>query len=797
MPKDLTGTTLGKYQIIERLGRGGMAEVYRAFQPGMNRYVALKVLHGHLADNPDFIARFNREAQSAGSLRHPNIVQVIDFDVQDGEYYMVMEFIKGESLKAMLSQRGGLPIGEALLIAGKLADAVAYAHDMGVIHRDIKPANVLMPAPDNPILSDFGIARLTEVPGLTRTGVTVGTPEYMSPEAGMGESVDHRADIYSLGIVLYEMLTGQVPYGADTPFAVILKHIQDPLPMPSGLPLEVEQILLKALAKNRDDRYQTAAELRDAIAEARQHIPGAAVSGTGARPAPGTVSATRPPEAPTVTAEAGVPVGRRLPLPAIGGGLLVVLIVAIVVALASGNQGTQTAQLAVTPTAQTPEATATSAPSPTPELTATTASTPSPEPTATTAATREATAVAMSGGQAGKYAALIAEVKQMLVRGESGALERAANALKADPDSYDLKVLLARAKVEVGDDEQAAQGLTEGLEAIKSAPERPEAYIVPAIYESFRRTTEDNSEAIVAKLRAAIPYCDQAIKRNTDDYYAYALRAYANATINGYVGSGNNVPPQAIIDDLEKAVSFNPIDPRVYTSLSGAYADERRYTEALQAFLKLRVFYPDETWYYSELAERYFQAGEKRPAFELFADEIRKRPPVDPGFLADAAYIAWANNEMRSAADWANTALIIEPRMYPAVYVQGLVAGAQEDYAGALARLETIAKNAPNDYGSRFLNPSWDRELNLDRARVLAKLGRLDEAVEAATASVEQYGSWHQPYIERAKLYQAQGKIEEARQDLRAALNSIGSEGDPQVRDEIFALLAGLPTPTP
>ena len=240
MSKDLTGTTLGKYQVIERLGRGGMADVYRAFQPGMERIVALKVMHGHLAQDPNFITRFKREAQSVGTLRHPNIVQVIDFDVQDDEYYMVMEYIQGETLKAVLQRRGPLPIGETLSVIGKLADAVAYAHGEGMIHRDIKPANVMFTKAGNPILTDFGIARIMDASGITVSGAFIGTPAYISPEAGRGEKVDERADIYSLGIVIYEMLTGTVPYDADTPYAVIMKHISAPLPplrqIVAGLP---------------------------------------------------------------------------------------------------------------------------------------------------------------------------------------------------------------------------------------------------------------------------------------------------------------------------------------------------------------------------------------------------------------------------------------------------------------------------------------------------------------------------------------------------------------------------------
>ena len=271
---DLSGQTLGKYQLIERLGRGGMADVYKGYQPGLDRYVAVKVLHPHLSEDPGFITRFKREARSVAELRHPHIVQVFDFDVQGESYYMVMEHVEGgQTLKQLLqelSARGErLPLDTTLGILHKMADALAYAHGLGMIHRDIKPANILIPNIDRPVLSDFGIARLLGETGLTSSGQMVGTPAYMSPEQGKGERGDVRSDIYALGIVLYEMLTGRPPYDADTPYAVILKHINDPLVPPHALigplPDAIERIVLKCLAKNPEDRFASMAELREAL----------------------------------------------------------------------------------------------------------------------------------------------------------------------------------------------------------------------------------------------------------------------------------------------------------------------------------------------------------------------------------------------------------------------------------------------------------------------------------------------------------------------------------------------------
>ncbi len=271
---DLTGQTLGKYQIVERLGRGGMADVYKAYQPGLDRYVAIKVMHPHLADQPEFIKRFEREARAVARLRHQYIIQVFDFDVQDERYFMVMEYVEGsrtlKEVLADLSAKGErLTLAQILSIIAKIADALDYAHHQGMIHRDVKPSNILMPDADNPLLSDFGIARLAGLAGLTATNMSIGTPAYMAPELGKGEQASAQSDIYALGIVLYECLTGAPPYDADTPFGVILKHINAPLVLPhtviSNLPDDVERIILKSLAKDPADRYASAGQMRDAL----------------------------------------------------------------------------------------------------------------------------------------------------------------------------------------------------------------------------------------------------------------------------------------------------------------------------------------------------------------------------------------------------------------------------------------------------------------------------------------------------------------------------------------------------
>ena len=264
----LQGMTLGQYRIIEQIGRGGMATVYKAYQPGLDRYVAIKVLPPYYAHEEGFVERFKQEARSVARLRHPNILTVYDFGEAEGLTYIVMEFVEGGTLKERLSRPLALDDAVALII--QVARALDHAHSEGIIHRDVKPSNVLLPRENWALLTDFGIAKVVESTlALTKTGVGIGTPEYMSPEQGQGMKLDGRSDIYSLGVVLYEMATGRMPFTADTPFAIVLKHMTEPLPLPRqinpNISESIERVVLRAMAKEPVDRFQTAGEMVQAL----------------------------------------------------------------------------------------------------------------------------------------------------------------------------------------------------------------------------------------------------------------------------------------------------------------------------------------------------------------------------------------------------------------------------------------------------------------------------------------------------------------------------------------------------
>jgi len=269
--------TIGAYEVLGEVGRGGMATVFKAYHRPLNRHVAIKMIHQAQVEDNTFRVRFAREAQIVAALHHPNIVPVYDFSEYEGDPYLVMQFIDGCSLKTILAD-GPIEITDVLNIIKPIASAIDYAHKQGVLHRDIKPANILLDLDGTPYLSDFGLARFSQQGATSMSAdMLIGTPFYMSPEQGRGvANLDSRTDIYSFGVVMYELLVGTVPYSEGSPISIIHDHIYHPLPLPSTLnpkvPLTVEAVLLRALAKDPDDRYETATRVADELSEVLQGL---------------------------------------------------------------------------------------------------------------------------------------------------------------------------------------------------------------------------------------------------------------------------------------------------------------------------------------------------------------------------------------------------------------------------------------------------------------------------------------------------------------------------------------------
>ena len=272
----MSGSTIaGRYRLEASIGAGGMAEVFRGFDSRLDRAVAVKILAPQYAKDPSFVGRFRREAQAAARLNHPNVVGVYDSGSDDGTHFIVMEFIEGRTLADFLSKGGRLAPTKAVEITERIADALDAAHAQGVIHRDIKSANVMVTRAGVVKVMDFGIARIAEgAENVTQTAAVLGTASYLSPEQAQGLPVDARSDIYSLGIVLYEMLAGAPPFEGDSAMAVAYKHVQETPPPPSAknpdVPPALDAVVMRALAKNPANRYATAAEFRDDLERVRR-----------------------------------------------------------------------------------------------------------------------------------------------------------------------------------------------------------------------------------------------------------------------------------------------------------------------------------------------------------------------------------------------------------------------------------------------------------------------------------------------------------------------------------------------
>ena len=269
----IIGENVGPYRLIEKLGKGGMATVFKAYHPSLDRYVAIKALHPAFMEHPGFLDRFEREAKVVAKLEHPNIVPIYDFSEHEDRPYLVLKYVQGDTLKARL-EKSKLTYKESRQIFRVISSALAYAHQQGVLHRDVKPSNVLIDNTGGIYLADFGLARIAETSQTTLSGqMMMGTPHYISPEQAKGlGNLDAGTDIYSLGVMMYELLVGEVPYQADTPFSVIHDHIYSPLPLPMDmnpdLNEEMQRALLKALAKKREDRFATVSDMMGTVIKA-------------------------------------------------------------------------------------------------------------------------------------------------------------------------------------------------------------------------------------------------------------------------------------------------------------------------------------------------------------------------------------------------------------------------------------------------------------------------------------------------------------------------------------------------
>jgi serine/threonine-protein kinase len=767
-----------------------MADVYRAYHPGLDRYVAIKVMHSHLSDDASFASRFQREAKSVAGLRHSNIVQVFDFDVQDDISFMVMEYIEGgrtlkEVLEKLSAQGQRLPVATTLEMTARLADALDYAHQRGMVHRDIKPSNVLLTQIDNPILSDFGIARLVGQTGLTSSGAMIGTPAYMSPEQGRGEKADERSDIYALGIVLYEMLTGQPPYDADTPYGVILKHINDPIIPPrmlvEGLPESVERVVLKCLAKAPEDRYQTGAELRQAafaaINELQDSTPASASTPISVAAAPAVprgeampvVDVTTPDDVYQVEVPSGGtsrestevrPAERPRPSRAlIGVALAVLLLVCLGVVALGVLAANRLGGLSGGGGDATPDEEA-------------------------------------SGEGDGSEPIEVdnGDVDSLLSAGyqaqEEGDLDQAIayfeQALALDPDN--VEALLAAGWAYGDADRSEAQVAEVFNRALELEPDNPYAlYAVGRLQQDSEKGSDP--EAALASYTRAAELCGDDGDLCSDAYGAIArLHMW-------YFDQ-----PESALEMINRALEYDTFDENRADRLILRAEIYQYGMEDLESALvdleEIHTLLPEEWWPLEHGAKYSLEHGENDRAIE-YVDRLLEMSGGELGYLVARGAIHRINGDLEAARHDAERSLELDPELLGGHYLLGLVLLDEGDPEAARAEFEI--PHADNEtfleewvYPFPLFSRDWDRDVHYDLARAAYEMGDLDGAQEYLDELFADDGEDFIPgYLLRGQILTDQGDLGGARQVYQQALEHAWEPEDVEEIERRMAELTG------
>ncbi|HEC33285.1 MAG TPA: tetratricopeptide repeat protein [Chloroflexi bacterium] len=560
---NLIGQHLGPYRILEQIGVGGMATVYKAYQPAMERYVAVKVIAPHFAQDETFLRRFRREARAVAQLEHAHILPVHDYGEAEGRPYLVMRYLEAGTLKDRMAQRP-LPLTEVNRIIGQVGSGLDYAHRMGVIHRDVKPSNVLLDAEGDAFLTDFGLAKMLEASvQLTETGVGIGTPAYMSPEQGRGERVDSRTDVYSLGVILYEMVTGRPPYEAETPLAVVFKHIQEPLPLPRSvrpdLSEEMERVILKALAKDPDDRFQTAGEMVRALDGAVR----AAEAAARTEPAVAEV-AVEPDERAAARLRRALPAGWARAAMWAGLGLVILLALFLILSRVPIRVQISGGQLEVV---RIVERTAT-------PTEAAAATTPTSRPTATPTATAEPAAVSTPGPTISAQEHTDRAEEYVARAHWDEAIAEIARAIEQDPTNP--RYYITRAFLYDAGKGMMEEAIADATKAIELAPTLYDAWIERCVVYMH-----------MEKCALAVADCNEAIRLDPDRLEGYAERGGA-LSCQGRL--------DAAIADFDRAIGIDPTSAWAFWNRGMIYEQKGDLDAAIADYSQAIVLEPDDPW---------------------------------------------------------------------------------------------------------------------------------------------------------------------------------------------------------
>ena len=747
MTEELVGRALGRYQVAALVGRGGMAAVYRALDPVLNRAVAIKVMHSHLAADPTFVSRFRHEAQAVAALRHPNIVKVFDFGDEGDSYYMVMEYIDGPTLATLMSvgaaasgagtplPSGGVPrglsTGEILRLFPPLCSAVDYATAHGMVHRDIKPANILLTSEGEPILTDYGIAKIMGATSYTVSGVVMGSAHYMSPEQVQGFAVDHRSDIYSLGVVLFEALAGRVPYDADTTASILAQHLSAPIPparsLNPELPIETQAVLERALAKEPERRYQRAEDLAIALQTALSPPPvtvygavaGAAPAlaptifeapGVESKQGPGPAASeaahaaptrvervaptpdfgTRAAQVPAIEAQAlgvqpsrEVGPGRKRWLWLLGVGVVVVASVVVVAVLVT-RSGEQTTESTITTTDGGVVSTST------------------------------------AGSEGGStLTTLPAEVARVIEEGdilvEGGKLDEGIaayeEALRTSPDSDLGRTRLGIAYYLHGDysPEMTEQQLTL---ATQKNPTNAEAWAFLSLARlsgAYSLKTGDYATAEEAARRAVDLDPEGALG------HAFLGRVLA-ASARG----------EEALAEMQTALDLDSLDPWVLESAGWINAVQGDWEAAVPHYDLAATYRPNWASFLSLLGEALRETGQYDLALGYYEKELQLGQGYEASAYQDTGLTLWDKGDSPGAIDNLKKSLALDENDDYTHWALGAIWDEQEDYEAALPHLQRAVALVPNNAGYQ----EWLGDC-------LYYMGRYEEARVAIDTSLE------------------------------------------------------------